>query len=186
MKWKDKSVGSHPRHLCSSKSRMRSFGPSGAAAWGQPSLWSGRQMNLGSAEGQGTLAGEMWWSAEPHETEASFRLASPGSRCCLPFPVLTLQWPGLEPGAGSLWRTSSSQVAAGSHQGTITHSLAPSTPLSSPGHTGKVPLVHSCIQYNMPGCLGSGNAVVNKASVLKELIFYSKSGCVVERQTINQ
>ena len=169
MKWKDKSVGSHPRHLCSSKSRMRSFGPSGAAAWGQPSLWSGRQMNLGSAEGQGTLAGEMWWSAEPHETKASFRLASPGSRCCLPFPALTLQWPGLEPGARSQEPLTNQQLPSGCRvtSGDNHSLLGPSTPLSSPGHTGKVPLVHSCIQYNMPGCLGSGNAVVNKAPVLK-------------------
>ena len=54
-------------------------------------------------------------------------------------------------------------MAAGSYQGTIANPSAPSTPLSSPGHTGKVPLVHSCIQYSMPGCLGSGNLAMNKA-----------------------
>lgn len=38
----------------------------------------------------------------------------------------------------------------------------------------------------MPGCLGSGNIAMNKAPVLKELVFYSKSGYVVGRQKINQ
>lgn len=70
---------------------IASFAPRGDAAWGQPSFWGSRRMSLGSGEGQGTLAGEMRWSAGPHETEAGFPLASPGSSHHLPLPALTLQ-----------------------------------------------------------------------------------------------